>query len=405
MPSWAIALGATLLMQTVASFMNQSLSIIAPLLTRSVGLAPERIGNLSSLNSCGTILFLLFGGPVLARLGPVRMLQVGAAMAAVGLAVAASGFWPLLAVAGLVMGAGYGPSPPAGSRILAATAPARHRTLIFSVKQAGAPAGGALAGLALAPLAARFGWPVGLLASITVGCVAALAISPLRGRLDIEREPGRDVSLRAIFNRAAVLRPVLALRGKPLVLSITLLSVSFAMVQGSLFSFSVTYFTVVRHLSLPEAGFAYACMQGCGVVARIFLGWLADRTGRPDWNLTVQAFVASLCVVGLALVPDRPAVALVSVIGGAAGFFAASWNGIYMAEIARLSAPDQIADATSGSNVFVFMGYVAGPSLFSVLVTVTGSWTVPFLMVAAQLAAMGVVQVWILARRGRAKLS
>ena len=58
------------------------------MLTAGAGLAPERVGNLSSLNSLGTVLFLLFGGPVLARLGPVRMLQVGALLAVCGLLIA-----------------------------------------------------------------------------------------------------------------------------------------------------------------------------------------------------------------------------------------------------------------------------------------------------------------------------
>ncbi len=71
-PIWVVALGTTLGMQTVASFLDQSLPIIAPLLTAGAGLAPERVGNLSSLNSLGTVLFLLFGGPLLLRLGPVR---------------------------------------------------------------------------------------------------------------------------------------------------------------------------------------------------------------------------------------------------------------------------------------------------------------------------------------------
>ena len=158
MPLWVLALGTTLGMQTVASFLDQSLPIIAPLLLAGTGLAPERIGNISSLNALGSILFLLFGGPLLARLGPVRMLQVGAAAAVAGLAVASIGWWPLLVIAATVMGMGYGPSPVAGSRILAATAPPQHRTLVFSVKQAGAPLGGAFAGLILAPTAAAFGW-------------------------------------------------------------------------------------------------------------------------------------------------------------------------------------------------------------------------------------------------------
>lgn len=402
MPIWAIALGTTLLMQTVASFMDQSLPIIAPLLLSGVGLAPERVGNLSSLNSAGVIIFLLFGGPLLAKLGPVRMLQCGVLITVAGLAVAATGFWPVLVIAALLMGAGYGPTPPAGNRVLAATAPPAHRTLIFSIKQAGAPAGGALAGLILAPLASWYGWPAALLAAMAVGVIASIGISPMRARLDIEREPDRDIRLRTIFSRDQVMRPFKAMRGNPLVISVTALSVSFAIVQGSLFSFGVTYFSVERHLSLPEAGLAYACMQGAGVFARIFLGWLADRTGRPDWNLTVQAYIASGLVLAVAALPDHPNLGLACLVAGATGFFAASWNGIYMAEIARLSPPDLIVQTTSGSTVFTFLGYVTGPSVFSLLVTLTGSWTVPFLVVSAQLAAMALAQTTILLRRAKA---
>ncbi len=105
-PLWVLALATTLGMQSVASFLDQSLPIIAPLLMAGAGLVPERVGNLSSLNSVGTVLFLLFGGPVLARLGPVRMLQAGALMAVCGLLAASTGWWPVLVGAALLMGIG-----------------------------------------------------------------------------------------------------------------------------------------------------------------------------------------------------------------------------------------------------------------------------------------------------------
>src|SRR4051812_9785143 len=165
-------------MQTVASFLNQSLAILAPLLTASAGLAPERIGNLSSLSSLGSVRFLLFGGPVLARFGPVRMLQTGALLSTAGLVMAATGWWPALLLAALMMGIGYGPSPPAGSRILAATAPPGHRTLIFSIKQAGAPAGGAFAGLLLAPLAAAWSWAAAPFVAGGGGLMGAPGVHP-----------------------------------------------------------------------------------------------------------------------------------------------------------------------------------------------------------------------------------
>ena len=400
-PVWRLALATTLGMQTVASFLNQSLVVIAPLLTAGAGMAPERVGNLSSLSSFGAVLFLLFGGPVLARLGPVRTLQVGALFAVFGLLIAATGWWPALVFAALLMGVGYGPSPPAGSKILAATAPPQHRTLIFSVKQAGAPAGGAFAGLVLAPVAAHFSWPAALLLAVLVGLAATALINPARERLDIERDPGRAIGPAALFNPRKVAAPYLMMKANPALLSITALAFSFAVVQGTLFSFSVTYLVTDLHLALPVAGVVYACMQFAGVFARIFLGWLADRTGRPAENLTAQAFVAAAMVVGWAALPDQPPVLLAGLVAAATGFFAASWNGIYIAEVARLSPPDQIAEVTSSSVVVTFMGYVLGPSIFSWLVTWSGGYGVPFAAMAGQLALMAAVQVIVLARRVR----
>ncbi|MBV8913238.1 MAG: MFS transporter [Acetobacteraceae bacterium] len=398
-PAWVLALSTTLGMQTVASFLNQSLAILAPLLTAGAGVAPERIGNLSSLSSLGSVLFLLFGGPVLARFGPVRMLQAGALTATAGLVVAASGWWPLLLCAALMMGIGYGPSPPAGSRILAATAPPGHRTLIFSIKQAGAPAGGALAGLLLAPVAARWSWPAALFVGFGVGIFAAAAINPARARLDLEREPNRPIGPLHLFNPRKVIEPYVMLKSRPVLLAITLLAFSFAIVQGCLFSFSVTYLVTDRHLTLATAGMVYACLQFAGVFARIFLGWLADRTGRPAHNLTAQAFAAALVVAAYGLLPEAPSVPWAALLATVTGFLAASWNGIYMAEVARLAPADQIAEVTSSSTVVTFLGYVSGPSLFSSLVTLTGEYRLPFLLVAAQLAVMACVQVVVFMRR------
>lgn len=401
-PLWVLALATTLGMQTLSSFLNQSLPIIAPLLTAGAGLAPERVGNLSSLNSLGTVLFLLFGGPLLAKLGPVRTLQAGALAAMAGLLVAASGWWPALAAAALLMGAGYGPSPPAGSRIPAATAPARHQTLIFSVKQAGAPAGGALAGLLLAPAATAWGWPAALLVAVAIGLAAVVTVLPARERLDAEREPDRPIGLRTLLDPRTVAAPFRLLQANPVLLSVTALAFSLAVVQGCLFSFSVTYLATARGLPLATAGLVYACMQLAGVVARVALGWLADRTGRPAHALTAQAFVASAAVVGFGILPHQPSVALAALAAAGAGFFAASWNGIYLAEVARLSPADKVVEATSSSSVVTFLGYVAGPSIFSALVFWTGGYQAPFLAAAGQLAAMAAVQVVVLTRRAQA---
>jgi MFS family permease len=400
-PAWVAALSATLLMQSVASFLTQSLPVVAPLITASAGLSPESIGNLAALVAAGTVLFLLLGGPFLARWGPVRTLQAGAALSAFAMLVAATGFAPALVLASLLLGIGYGPSPPAGSRILAATAPPGHRTLIFSIKQAGAPLGGAFAGLVTAPLAEHFGWPVAILATVAVALLAALAIEPLEKTLDVERDPARALSLLALFRRATWTAPVAALRLHGALPPLTVLAMSFATLQGCLFTFTVTWLTVVHGLGLVQAGTAFACMQGAGVVARIALGWLADRTGQPSHNLLVQSLVASAAGLGFALMPAAAPLAVVYAMSAAIGFLAASWNGIYMSEVARLVRPQEVAAATSGSTLFTFLGYLAAPALFALLVSLTGSWTLAFLVAAGQL---GLVGLWAMVALRRALL-
>lgn len=401
LPVWALALSTTLGMQSVASFLDQSLSVVAPLLTASMGLAPERVGNLSSLSALGVVLFLLFGGPILRRLGPVRMLQVGALIAVCGLAVASTGWWPLLAVAGVMMGLGYGPSPPAGSRILAATAPPRHRSLIFSIKQAGAPLGGALAGLILAPAAALWGWQGAVLIAMAIGLAAAAAIQPTYRRLNVERDATRAINFRVLFDPAKVIAPFRALGESRDLVGVTCLAVSFAIVQGALFSFTVTYLTVDRGLALVAAGTAFATMQFAGVAARIILGWLADRTGTPAINLGIQALLAAAAVVAFGSLPPDVSLRGAALVGALTGFFAASWNGIYLAEISRLSPADRIAELTASSTALVFVGYVIGPTLFSLLVSAIGNYTAPFCFIAGQLALVATVHMMFLRRDRR----
>ena len=385
MNHWLFALGATMLMQLVASFMGQSLPVIAPLMMASTGLAPERVGNLSSLTALATVLYLMIGGVFLARMGPVRMLQLGTAVAVTALLVASLGQAWAIFLAAFMLGLGYGPTPPAGSRMLAATAPPEHRSLIFSIKQAGAPAGGALAGLIAAPVALAYGWPAALMLAFGVGALAILVIQPLRPAFDAERNRAQGLGFGAIFSPRAIKATIAVLKQSPLLPRVTLLSVSFAIAQGCLFSFTVTWLVEKRGFDLVLAGSVFAGMQLAGVVARILLGWVADRTGNALANLVVQGLIAGASILALALLPAEAGFWPLALICVLTGFFGASWNGISLAEVARLAPPGKVADATAGSTIFIFLGYVAGPSIFATLVSLTGSWVLPQILVAVQL--------------------
>ena len=98
-------------------------------------------------------------------------------------------------------------------------------------------------------------------------------------------------------------------------------------------------------------------------------------------------------VIGYSALPDQPSVGLAALVAAGTGFFAASWNDVYLAEVARLSPADKVSEATSSSAVVTFLGDVSGPSIFSLLVRWTGGYQLPFIAVAGQLAAMAAVQV------------
>lgn len=390
-PPWLTALLLTSLIQMAGSFMGQSMPVVAPLLTAAVGVPAERIGVLTALVSFGSVVFLALGTPLVLRLGPLRALQLSVVCGACSLMLITIGAWPAAAAGAWLMGLSYGPVPPGTTRLLGATAPARHRGLIFSLKQAAAQAGGVLAGLLLAPIAARYGWQTAMLVSAGTAVVAALAVFPFRKKLDIGRDPSR-----ALFALDNLRTPFTTIAAHPQLLALTVLITAFAVAQGCLFSFCVTFLSVNHATPLVAAGMAYASMQGGAMVGRIVLGFMADRSGDTMRNLLGQALACAVFILlwsNLALPSGSWWVGVLAFVMGA---LAASWNGLALSEVARLAPPERVADAASGSTMISFCGYVFGPALFSLGVRYFGDWQTPYAIVAAQLAITALaLPVWL----------
>src|SRR3546814_4457701 len=117
----------------------------------------------------------------------MRMSQAALLLTAAGLCLALSGWVPLIAVAAIVVGVGAVISTPASSEILIRYAPPKQAPLVFSIKQAGVPAGTMLAGL-IGPLCvALYGWRAGLFVTAAGMAVLAVILQPLVPRLDRNR--------------------------------------------------------------------------------------------------------------------------------------------------------------------------------------------------------------------------
>src|SRR5262245_48262002 len=196
--------------QSVVAFLVRMVPTLAPVLIVETAVAPSFIGYLAAFGTVGSILFYLAGTPLVRRLGPVRVLQSGMLIAAAGTAMLALPVPIVLALGSLLIGFGYAPSTPAGSDVLQRFAPKRHRTLLFSIKQAGVPLGGVVAGVILPPLAV-IDWRFAILASIALTLLVTAAIQPLRARVDRERNRTQDLSPGTLLAPENLLMPIHAL--------------------------------------------------------------------------------------------------------------------------------------------------------------------------------------------------
>jgi MFS family permease len=402
LPVWVSALVATLMVQTVSSFASLAVPLLGPPLMARAGLPPESIGLVSAMTSAGICWCLACGGLMLGHHGPVRTLQIGLGCMAAGLFALSQPLGLLGLLGALTVGFGTGHNTPAGSQILVRAAPPRHRTLIFSIKQAGVPLGGALAGLVLAPLVLARGLSATLGVVIGVVLLTILTVQPFRRRLDVDRGAGQPGWARALLSPTALVRAVRTLSAHPSLPLLTGLGASFSVVQSCLMAFTATYAMTQHGASLAEAGRIVAVMQVASMIGRVALGWLADRMGHALRHLALQAVTSAVAVGLLVTVGDQSAWALYG-CAALVGATAIGWNGVHMAELARVAPLPLVSDVTSAASLFGFVGSVCGPLVFALLVNWSGSYELAFLLMAAQLAGFGLASAAILRRKAHSQ--
>lgn len=374
LPPWLPPLAAVVLMQIVAAFQSQSIWVLAPILTRAAGVAPERVGELAGLISFGSAWFFLSGNPILARLGSLRALQTGAILASASLMLFFFPYWPAMMAAALILGIGYGPTTPAGSDVLARYTPERHKSAMFSIKQAGAPLGGALAGLSLPIVSELVGWHVALILTAILGIIAIVIVQSVRRELDADRDQSVVLSLRMLLSPANLTEPFRTVWRTPSLPLLTLASFCLAAIQGNLFSFAVTYLTDEIGLNLVQAGAASSAMLISGMAGRILMGWLADRLGSAIAVLRVLAFTAAGATFMMSTIDRSWSYGAIVALFGATGILATTWNGVFLAEVARIAPKGKIGVATAGSAFITFLAYSFGPMIFAKSVSAVGAY-------------------------------
>jgi len=387
----AAAVGVTLAVQSLTAMALAVPSVLVPVAAGDFDVAPTAVGRWVGFSYMVAMFAGLAGGTFVGRYGPARMLQVAVLGVALGLVIGAGAHIALLLVSGMLLGAAHGLVNPASSAILAAASPPRIRSMVFSIKQTGVPVGGAIAGTLVPALLLWMRWQAAVLA-LAVGAAVLLAlIAPYRRVYDGNRRPER-LHLRGF---AAPVAEVWANRP---ILELAMTSGVYSAIQISFISYLVSYLNLELGYSLLAAGLVFSASMIAGVLGRILWGAVADRVFAPRSVLTALGLVMVLCGIALASFTAAwppSAVLAVCVLYGAT---AVGWNGVFLAEVARLAPEGRVAVLTGGTQFFTFAGVLIGPPLFGAIVSSTGSYGAGF---AAAAVLPLLVVVGMIARGGR----
>ncbi|RZL99545.1 MAG: MFS transporter [Variovorax sp.] len=417
----ARALPTLTAVQAVVAMGSFALSVLAPQLGVDLG----RLGGLGGLLFGVGALASLASGRLIRWLGDLRLaaLCTGCVLLAMaGLAaeaMATGGVGAMLWPAALLLGLAFGPETPASASVLMRVTPPARRPWVFSIRQTGNQIGamaGSLGLPALLPLhaAAPFALVALLAAAVALACLrlargAGPGTRPVAApgptaAADVDAAadaatttpPGPATAATRSGDHASGLRELAA---SPALRLLTLTMVVFMANQVCLNLFVMSH--AVRHwrLDVPAAAGWVALMQGAGLAGRLLWGRVAQRPG-----VSTRRLLGGLGLLtggsGLLLFlwPATPPAAALALLIALLGLSASGWNGVMVAELARLAGPARAGAVTGAALLFGYAGLALAPPGFAVLGGALGTATA-FALPLAATAALGARLLWAADRR------
>jgi MFS family permease len=374
---FVVQLTAMMAVQSVITMGMYTVPVLAPAIASDIGIPATSIGIYTSLVYIVCVFSALLGGGLVPRYGALRVCQTCLVLLATGFLFGLSGHLVGLGLCALICGLGNAPPTAASSHVLLRATPPRWVNLVFSIKQAGVPLGGALAGAVLPALAVALGWRGAVATMIGLALVTAVALQPWRNEMDADRDRARRIGWHT------ALAPFLLVWRHPDLRAIGVASGIMSGVQMGLLAIYVTYLHEAVGLTLTVAGGALATAQVFGIVGRILWGAIADRTGRPLLVMTSIAAGVALCAVLVGQFTPAWPLLTIHAVSAVFGCLVLGWNGVIFAEVARLAPPGRTAEATGGIVCLTCLGMVFIPTAIAELIEATGSFPLGFAAAAA----------------------
>jgi hypothetical protein len=379
-----VAVAAMFLQQTCGSIGRVLPAVLAPLIITELHADPAWVGVYFGLTAIAALVGQLGSGGFIIRHGAIRMSQVALLSVGGGMAIAVIGGAAGFVLSALVGNGVAAVATPASSQLLGRWAIRRYAPFAFSITQTAIPAGILLGGWLGPPLAQSLGWRGTMLVSAATCWFFALFLQPLHGRLDTESVPNHPIHLSDFVTTITGVLRVHELRG------LSFACFAFNGLQAVFIAYFVTYLTALGY-NLVAAGALFSTVIAIAIPCRILWGWVGSFYVAPRLVMSGLAFgmAASVILTG-AISATWPSL-MIGVVAGALSATAMSWHGILLSESARLAPVGRAGSVTGGVLSFGQMGAFLCPSVFSLLLRLSGGYTAGWMACAVPAVLVGVV--------------
>lgn len=330
-----------------------SMALFAPgVLAPKLGLSELDLGVYATLCFLTGVLVSLGAGKLTNRIGSFAVAALCMAIVATAMGLAATATPLGLAAAGIVIGFAFGLETPASSALLGVLVRPDQRALVFSIRQSGNQIG-AVAGSALLPAIAIY--------SAVAGYGLVAAIAGLGFIIFLKMLSGYDPLTKGAATGQNFVAALSLFRSTSSLWRLGWATVPYVVLQMSLNTFLVTHAVTTLGRDHVSAGLLLATAQFGGLIGR--LGWGVVASRWVETRAVIASLGIAMGVFGVTLANADatwswlPLASLCFVLG----LTASGWNGIFLAEVARLAPEGRIAEATGAVLVASYSGLVLGP--------------------------------------------
>jgi hypothetical protein len=378
-----IAVVAMFLQQTCGSVGRVLPAVLAPLIILELHADPSWVGVYFGLVAISALVGQLGSGGFIIRYGAIRMSQIALLSTGAGMAVAIIGGASGFVLSALVGNGIAAVATPASSQLLGRWAVRRYAPFAFSVTQTAIPAGILLVGSLGPTLAQSVGWRGTMLVSAGMCWLFAVLLQLLHGRLDTDPLPSHAIHLSDFKTTITSVLAVRELR------ALSFACFAFNGLQAVFIAYFVTYLTVLGY-DLVSAGALFSAVIAIAIPCRILWGWVGSFYVAPRFVMAALAFGMAVSVVLTGAFDAAWPALWIAAVTGVLSATAMSWHGILLSEAARLAPVGRAGAVTGGVLSFGQMGAFLCPSVFSLLLRVTGGYAAGWAICAVPAVLVGV---------------